>query len=550
MEFHSLTQTLRNQMGFDGTTLSDYGAVSQVFDTKKVSDGYADAGFRCLSAGMDYELPNPVAYSDELQERFRNGIYDAALLDTAVLRILTEKFRMGLFENPFGTLEGLETAIKEEQESGAARKAAQESVVLLKNDGILPLNISEKPGKIVLVGPHAVNARFYFGGYTHLSMMESGRAAQNSLAGVGSADKDLQEASLIKGTKVQRDDNESFDSVLSWIDPGCRSLLQELRECYPDSDIAWAKGYPIAGSADDDYPEALEMIREADLVILTLGGKYGTGSVATMGEGVDASSIQLPPCQEEFIRKASAFGKPMIGIHFGGKPISSDAADQCLSAVIEAFCPGAFGAEVLVDILTGRLNPSGKLPVSVLYNAGQIPLVYCHEYGSGWHKGESIGFSDYVDCPQRPRYYFGYGLSYTDFKYSDLKIEKSEVAPDQPIKISVKVKNTGKVDGTEIVQLYLTDEYASVARPVKELAGFARVSLKAGETKSITFTVHPSQMAFLDEHMNWKIEKGDFSVQAGASSEDIRLRGKFTVTDDQLIDGKTRAFYAEVVIHN
>ena len=332
-----------------------------------------------------------------------------------------------------------------------------------------------------------------------------------------------------------------------------------MRDRLPEVEIGYAYGYPAAGNDMSRHEEALTLIAQADLCIMTLGGKHGSCSVATMGEGVDGTDINLPECQEVFLRKAAAVGKPLIGIHFNGRPVSSDGADTCLQALIEAWNPSERGAEAIVDVLTGAYDPCGGLPVSVAYHAGQIPIYYDHPNGSSWHQGASIGFSDYVDLPHTPRYYFGYGLSYTSFAYSDFccgsKVavragEESQgqkmLRPDERIQVSVTVKNTGKTAGTEIVQLYLKDIYASMTRPVMELAGFARVELEPGEARRITFETDPSQLAFLDRKLRWKIEAGTVQVMIGASSQDIKYTGELKITDDMYIDGRERRFYADV----
>ena len=270
--------------------------------------------------------------------------------------------------------------------------------------------------------------------------------------------------------------------------------------------------------------------------------------MASMGEGVDASNINLPPCQEAFIRKAAKLGKPLIGVHFDGRPISSDAADCCLDAILEAWSPAETGAEAVVGALLGEYSPGGKLPVSVAYHAGQIPVYYNHPYGSAWHQGESIGFVNYVDLPHTPRYYFGHGLSYTTFAYSDLRISEKEVDAQGSITIEVSVFNTGAYEGDEVVQLYLSDRYADMTRPVKELAGFQRVSLKPGQKKTIVFEVRANQMAFLDRDMRWKVEKGVIGVEVGSSSADIRLTGEYSVINDSWIEGRKRAFYAKAYV--
>ena len=310
-----LTGLLREEMGFEGVAVSDYCAVSQVYDTKKVGECYADAGEKCLSAGMDVELPNPMGFHNELEERFKNGSLDIGILDRAVLRILEEKFRMGLFEHPFGSLEKLQSALKEEKEKQTAKRSAAESIVLLKNDGLLPLYDREIK-KIAVIGPHAANARFYFGGYTHLSMMESSKAARNTMAGVAQdAENRKKEVAMIPGTVVQLDEGDAFDSVLRWIDPDCPSLLSEMRRQYPDIEFTWAKGYPIAGDSDAFFADALKAAEDADLILMTLGGKYGTGSIATMGESAALSGApdrknggaQKTDGRHPFRRKASLF---------------------------------------------------------------------------------------------------------------------------------------------------------------------------------------------------------------------------------------------------
>ena len=542
-----LTGLLRGEMGFDGVTVSDYGGAENTFLYQKTSETKGEAGYRCLKAGLDVELPTPAAFK-EMKTLFENGEADEAYLDAAVLRVLEAKFRMGIFEHPF-SLEGaeLKATVNHEGDDAVSMRAAQESIILLKNNGALPLSGREKT--IAVIGPHAANARYYFGGYTHLSMVEAMHAAVNSMAGVGGGGSTAgTEMVRIPGTNIQSDEREDFDEVLRKLEPDCRSLLEVLKAEMPEAEILYAPGYYKAGADEGLFEEALAIVKKADAVILTLGGKNGTGSVATMGEGIDGTNINLPACQDAFIRKAAEYGKPMIGVHFDGRPISSDAADEKLDAIVEAFTPAKFGAEAVANVLLGRYNPSGRLPLSAAYNAGQIPVIYNHPNGSGWHQAPSIGFADYADCPHRPRYCFGHGLSYTEFVYSDLSVEKAEVSPFEKVIISLKVKNEGQAAGTEVVQLYLKDVHASMTRPNKELSGFARVELLPGEEKEVVFTVAPSQMAFLDEDMKWKIEKGEFEVQVGSSSADIRVTDRYFVTKDAFIEGRERGFCAEASV--
>lgn len=539
---HYLNGILRGEMGFEGVTVSDYGGASNAHEYQGIGETMGDAGLRCLAAGLDVELPMPKAYADELKQKFADGEADMALLDKVVTRVLEAKFRMGLFEHPFA-LEGeeLDKTVHHTEDEQLAAQSAREALVLLKNDGALPLTGKEKT--IAIIGPAAANARYYFGGYTHLSMVEAKHAARNSMAGVnGNGVKN--EVRFVPGTSVEDDENEEFAGVLTKLKPQCKNLFQVLTEKLPDTRILYAPGYHKAGADESLFPEALEIARQADVILLTLGGKNGSGSIATMGEGVDGTNINLPACQDAFIREVKKLGKPMIGIHFDGRPISSDTADEGLNAILECWNPAVYTAEAVTDALLGKLNPSGKMPLSTARCAGQIPVYYNHPNGSMWTQAPSIGFTDYVDCPHRPRYCFGHGLSYTEFEYSDLILDKKETKPFEAVNISLKVKNTGACSGTEIVQLYVKDVHASMTRPQKELQGFARVTLQPGEEKEVSFPLQPSQMAFLDEDMRWKIEKGEFEVQLGSSSEDIRLTDSFRATENAWLAGRTRAFYA------
>ncbi len=541
-----LTSLLREEMGFDGVCVSDYGGISNAHEYQHIGETVEETGLMALEAGMDIEMPGPSGYGEGLKKLFESGAADTALLDQAVLRVLTAKFRMGLFEHPFALSDDqLEPLFNRPEDRTLTLQSARESMVLLKNDGILPLKKSVR--KIALIGPHADYANKFFGGYTLLCMAESTLAVANSIAGVsGTVQAASETIRTVPGTKVQSDEGPEFDEMLRHQKPDCVSLLTQMRNALPDTEINYAYGYPVAGADESGFAEALNIAAEADVILLTLGGKHGTCSVSTMGEGVDATSINLPPCQDRFIREAARLGKPMIGVHLDGRPISSDAADECLNVILECWSPAECGAEAITDILLGKYNPAGRLPVTVAYSAGQIPLYYNHPNGSAWHQGGSIGFADYVDCPHQPRYPFGFGLSYTQFLYDHLALSAKEISPDESLTITAEIQNVGGMDGDEVVQLYISDRFASRTRPGQELAGFCRMRLRAGEKKTVRFALQPSQLAFLDKNMRWKIEKGEFAVRIGASSEDIRLEGAFRMTEDAWIDGKTRSMMADV----
>lgn len=543
-----LDDLLRNRMGFEGLVISDYGGVGNSHSAQGLYEDDAETGEHCMAAGVDIEMPSMTGYNDELKRRFLSGEADIAILDRAVERVLEGKFRMGLFEHPFA-LEGkeLRETVAHENDRDISLQSARESLVLLKNDGALPLKRSGRT--LAVIGPHADSARKFFGGYTMLSMKESTYAIANSIAGVsGSLQPEGREIVTVPGTNIQSDETPEFDPILHVQKPGCRSLLEELRARLPEVNILYAYGYPIAGKDESGFEEALEIAQKADVVLLTLGGKYGTCSMASMGEGVDGSNINLPACQDAFIWAASKLGKPLIGLHFDGRPISSDVADEKLNAILECWNPAECGAEAVADALLGRVNPAGKLPVCVARSTGQLPIYYNHPHNCAWDQGGSIGFANYVDMPHTPRYYFGYGLSYTTFEYKDIELSAEKIGPDETVTIRCTVANTGNRDGTEIVQLYLKDRYASMGRPVKELAGFIRVPLKAGESKTVRFTVSGSLLAFLDASMRWKAEKGDVDVEIGASSHDIRLTGSYFVTADKYWKDSERPLWADAAI--
>lgn len=540
-----LTTLLREQMGFDGLVVSDYGAIGNLHTVQRTASSPAAAGIAAMTAGTDVELHMPSGFSTELRDWFADGRADVAVLDRAVRRVLATKFRMGLFEHPFALdVADRDRAFHRPQDTAVTLRAARESLVLLRNDGVLPL--PPEVATIAVIGCHAATARFFFGGYTHYSMDEGKYAANSSMAGLVSAGADTKTiAHAIPGTGIETSDAPVYEELLQAQQPGIRSLLEELQTRLPQTEVLWSYGYPFAGDDDSGHDEALEIAARADVVILTLGGKHGTSSIASMGEGIDATDISLPTCQDLLIGKLAGLGRPLVGVHLDGRPVSSDLAEAHLSALLEAWSPAEAGAEAIVDVLTGAANPSGRLPVSVARTAGQVPIYYNHPHGSAWHQGDSIGFREYVDAPHTPRYPFGHGLSYTTFDYTDLTVPSVGVAADGVIDVAVTVTNTGACAGTEVVQLYVSDRYASVSRPVLELAGFRRVNLDSGQSARVDLRVQASQLAFLNTEMIWRVEAGDVDVLVGSSSQDIRLRGSVQITSDATVDSARRGFYAD-----
>lgn len=548
-----MREFLRDEMGFDGMTVSDYASIGQLATVHHVAQDYTQAGQLALYAGMDEELQDNDAYQEMLKHKIQSDDELKGLLDEAVLRILTKKFQLGLFEHPFPSEDLSDETYQVERGKTIACKSACESMVLLKNDGILPLTKECTRGKkIAVIGYHGNSTRALFGGYMAMSLKESTVGVHISMAGVS-----VEEGSPVHQTEATREcypgsivqkEHPEIEALVRSCYPGIRSLQEVLKARYPEAEIVYATGYPYAGTDDSGFEEALNIVESSDIVICTLGGHYGWNVSATSGEGIDSMNLGLPACQEAFLEKIKDIQKPIIGIHFDGHPCSSDRADTICHALIEAWAPGEMGSEAIVDILDGTENPSGKLPCTVARCAGQIPIYYAHPSSSSYSAKGSIAFDTYSDGVRTPRYYFGFGLSYTSFEYSNLKLNKREVSAEETVKVFVTVKNTGNRVGTEIVQLYMNDPIATVTRPVMQLEGFARVTLTPGEEKEVCFEVPLTQLTFVDLDMNWKVERGEMNVMIGSSSEDIRLKDQLTITDSKIVNGKNRGFYAKAVV--
>ena len=281
-----------------------------------------------------------------------------------------------------------------------------------------------------------------------------------------------------------------------------------------------------------------------DLSLRKVGGKYGWGSNCTIGEDLDSYHIGLTGVQEELAKEIFETGTPAVLVHMDARPLSSLFISENYPAIIESWFPGDTGGEALADVVFGDYNPAGRLPVTVARNAGQIPIYAMHRNGSSYSKGKGIILSTYVEGSKKPLYYLGEGKSYTTFEYSNLKVDK-KVKADGVINLSCDITNTGDRDGEEVIQVYVRDDLASMIRPNKELAGFARVAVEAGKTKTVHFSMKADQFDFLDIKMKWIVEAGTMTVNVGASSEDIRLVDKFQIENTAYIDSRKRGFYAK-----
>ncbi len=515
-----LTDLLREKLGFDGVVVSDYEAVMMIHNYHNLAATQSEAAARALTAGIDVELPQIACYGDPLKAAVLRGEVSMDMVDLAVKRHLEKKFELGLFEHPYVD----ESSVPEMFDSAADRNLALEiaskSLVLLKNDGALPLAKSVK--KIALIGPNADNARCLMGDYSY--------------------------AALVELMLMMPDPNSAFHGYdiknIDSLTVNVPTLRQALQTEYPALEVAYAQGCEVNSQSEAGFAEALAAAEGADVVVLVLGGRSGLAPYNTTGEFRDTTDLRLPGVQEKLVNLISQTGKPVILVLLNGRPASIGAIEGKVKAVLEAWVPGEEGGRAVARALFGDVNPGGKLPISIPRSAGQVPVFYNHS-PSGMR---SNIWGDYVNEPVKPLYPFGHGLSYTSFDYSDLHIDKASAEAGETVSISLSVKNSGKVSGAEVVQLYVRDEYGSVPRPVKELKGFARLSLQPGESRRVTFKLPVDQLAFYDLNLALQVEAGRIQVMVGNSSEDIRLTGEFEIGGAQSTPVKDRVFVCPVEI--
>ncbi len=483
-----MTELLRDEFGFDGHAVSDFGAIPMLHEFHNVAENSVEAGRMALEAGIDVEAPSIFGFSDELMEEVRKGNVSEKLVDTAVSRILRNKFRLGLFEDPYSP-ENNSSMRHTEQAKELSLEAAHQSIVLLKNENeILPLSKSIK--KLALVGPNAANAQL--GDYTVM-------------------------ASYLHAVTIK----QAFEERL-----GDR--------------VIYSQGCSIAGGSDEDIEKAVAAAKEADAVVAVMGdnscfyGGIGWGdkdadgkNAVTCGEGFDLSSLDLPGRQQELLERLYDTGKPIILVMVSGRPYSIVWAAEKLPAIVQAWYPGELGGYAVFDILFGDVNPNGKLPISFPRSAGHIPCFYNYKISARgyYHKPGTPDDPgrDYVFSNPSALYEFGYGLSYTTFEYSDLKITPEKTEKNGEITVEVTVKNNGKTDGYEVVQLYLRDVYSRITPFSRRLRGFDKIFLKAGETKNVSFTLGFEDFSFINENMMPEVESGSFEVYIS------NLKGHFEI---------------------
>ena len=496
-----LTDLLRGELGFDGLLVSDYDAIVMIHNYHNVAPDLPAAAFMALHAGIDVELPSPICYGEALKAAIADGRVSIEWVDTAVSRHLQKKFELGLFENPYvdegRVLEVFETP----GQRSLARQIAGQSLVLLANDGLLPLE--KTAGTLAVIGPNADSWRSLLGDYTYETQLEyflSILPPDSALAGVEPA------ALAAQAVRIP-------------------SILEALRALAPSLDICYARGCDNLDPDTGGFDEAVQAAQSAETVVLVLGDRSGLTKDCTTGETRDSADLRLPGVQNELARAIFKLGKPVAVVLVNGRPLAIPELAGQASAILEAWLPGEEGGAAVAQALFGETNPGGRLPISFPRHVGQVPVFY-NQKPSG---GKSNWHGDYVSVPAGALFPFGHGLSYTSFEYNDFSIAPAQVQAGGVVDVSVAVCNSGSLAGDEVVQLYVCDEYGCVPRPLKELKGFTRLTLQPGETRKVTFHLPVDQLAFYDEDMNLVVEPGSIKVMVGSSSQDIRREGRFEI---------------------
>jgi beta-glucosidase len=476
-----LDRLLRQEWGFRGIVTSDYYAIDQMVDRHHVAKDYAEAAIQAIEAGVDIELPDPKT-NVTLVESVRSGRLSMEILDRAVARLLRAKFLAGVFENPYSDPDRAASVSNTPEHQALALEAARRSIVLLKNEkNTLPLDRS-KLKSIAVIGPNAKGVRL--GGYSSIP----GRGI-DILQGI--TDKAGAGARVLyaEGVRItEHEPNWTADPVTF--------------------------GDPVKNR--QRIKEAVAVAKQADLTVLVIGTNESTSREAWADNHLgDVADLRLSSQQEELFDAVRAVGKPMVVVLINGRPLAIPHVAEAAPAIIEGFYLGQEGGAALAEVLFGDYNPGGKLPISFPRDVGQLPLNYGRRPTS---------FRPYLDMPRGPVFEFGYGLSYTTFSIENLKVSPEKIGPGGTATVTVDVVNTGSRAGDEVVQLYIKDRVSSVTRPVQELRGFQRVTLKAGGRASVTFSVGPEALGFTNEQMIRVVEPGLFDVMVGNSLKPAQTR--------------------------
>ena len=467
-----LVDILREEWGFEGLVITDWNNVGRLHEEQKIFQAKEDCAKAAVEAGNDMMMTTPFFYPEALKA-LEKGRLDPELVTQACRRILKLKFRLGLFDDrryPDFSRQPLVIGAQEHRQ--AALQAARESLVLLKNDGILPLKETRR--KIAVIGPNADDIMAQLGDWS-----------------LGTGQIRIQEDSHPRACVV--------------------TLLDGLKQQAPeDTQIAYVRGCEIMDDSSYEPEKAVALAQHSDVVVMALGD-----TIPLIGEICDTATLELYGKQEELFHVIADTGVPVVVVLINSKPLAIPKVVERAAAVIEAFNPGMLGGQAIAEAIFGALNPSGKLTISFARHVGQLPVYY--NQVPGWHADR------YADLTAEPLFPFGFGLSYASYAYSNLKLSKQEITAGESIGVSVDVTNSGEREGMEIVQLYIQDLYSSVTTPVKALKNYVRVHLKAGETKTVTMCLCYEDLSLINSQLQEVVEPGDFEVMVGASSRDEDL---------------------------
>ena len=486
-----LTDVLRNQWGFQGFTVTDFTGINEI-----VNHGIGDlqhVSALALKAGIDMDMVGE-GFLTTLKKSLNEGKVTQAEIDQAVRLILEAKYRLGLFDDPYKycDVKRAKTEIHTQQNRSIARSISSQSMVLLKNaNELLPL---KKGGTVAVIGPLGDNPE--------------------NLPGTWSvAAKHSETISLLRGLKETMGDKVSFMYAKG-------SNFEYNAELEARSAMFGKNSYRDNRPVEQIIKEAVEVAKKADVIVAALGE-----ASEMSGECSSRSDIGVPQAQKDLLVELKKTGKPIVLVLFTGRPLVLNQETEIADAILNVWFPGSEAGYAISDVLFGKVNPSGKLPMSFPRSVGQIPLYYNYK-NTGRPESEEDKFekfkSVYLDIPNSPLYPFGYGLSYTTFNYSDISLNSSKLQGDQTLKASVTLTNTGKYDGSEIVQLYIRDVIGSITRPVKELKGFQKIMLKTGESKTVTFDITPEDLKFYNSDLKYDWESGDFEIKIGGNSKDLK----------------------------
>ncbi|NYE63184.1 beta-glucosidase [Duganella sp. 1224] len=469
---------LKGAWKYKGFVVSDWGSVREM-----VPHGYAadlsDAAVKAINAGSDMDMEG-YAYTQHLEAAVKAGKVKLTTLDDAVRRVLTKKFELGLFDDPYRYSDAAreKAVLGDASHRAAALDVAQKSIVLLKNENKL-LPLSRDARRIAVIGPLA------------------------------DAQRDLEGGWVVQGERAK-----------------VVSILEGMRGHAGKAEISYAQACAPGCASSEGFAEAVATAARSDVIVLAVGETWDMS-----GEAKSRTDISLPGQQEALFNALKATGKPVVVVVLAGRPLVFNAIADKADAIVYAWFPGSEGGNAVANVLFGDYNPSGKLPITFPRSVGQIPLSYA-QYNTGrpvTDEKNVVYKSAYIDSVNTPRYAFGHGLSYTDFKYSGLTLSSPAMSGKDKVTLSFDLANSGKMAGTEIVQLYLRDMVSSVVRPLKELKGFQKVHLKPGETRRISFTIDRDTLSFYNSQLAWGAEAGDFKLMVGSASDDIRLESTLTL---------------------